>query len=107
MERRRYPRVTLQPPLVGSVGKAAVIVLDASASGLRVAHHSTLPVPGDPCRIEVRYGRSVVVYDCVVVRTIEQPTPLTSHRTELYQTGLEIVGADDRSRRRLEMLVSR
>lgn len=104
-ERRRYPRVTLQPPLVGSAGRAAVIVLDASTGGLRVAHHSKLPAPGDVCRVEIPSGRGVAVFECLVVRTIAQPTSLAPKKKDLFQSGLEIVFADERSRRRLEQVL--
>ena len=79
-ERRRYPRVTLQPPLVGAVGRSAVIVLDASMGGFKVAHKSSLPAPGGRCRIEIHSAHVSLSCECIVVRTVEQRTSMAPKR---------------------------
>ena len=95
-ERRRFPRVTLPTPVRGAVGDASVYVLDASAAGMRVAHKTPLPSPGDVCRVELPSEIGPIRLDCEVIRTIVQ--------NALFQTGLHIVAADHQSCERFRSL---
>ncbi len=95
-ERRRHPRVKLREPLRGAVGSARIYVLDASVSGLRVAHQGTLPPPGAFCRIELPTDMGTIKVDCEVVRTVPQPPPLTQTQKPIFHSGLVVIAAADR-----------
>ncbi len=95
-ERRRHPRVKLREPLRGAVGAARIYVLDASVSGLRVAHQGTLPPPGAFCRLELPTDMGTIKVDCEVVRTVPQPPPLTQTQKPIFHSGLVVVAAADR-----------
>ena len=86
--------------MLASIGAARVVVLDASISGMRVAHHSELPEPGQLCRVELQSDVGPIVLDCEVVRTMPQASPLASFATALYQSGLQIIAADRQSGQR-------
>jgi hypothetical protein len=103
-ERRRFPRVTLRPPMLASIGPARVVVLDASVGGMRVAHHTALPEPGEYCRVELQSEVGPIVLDCEVVRTMPQSSPLASFASALYQSGLQIVSADHQSGERFHIV---
>lgn len=98
-ERRRFERVTLRPPLRGAVGTARVYVLDTSVAGLRIAHQTPLPGPGEFVRIELPTDMGPIRLDCQVVRTIPD-------NNQVYQTGLSIVAGDHQSKERLRSLFS-
>ncbi len=95
-ERRRHQRLKLRDPLRGAVGAARIYVLDASVSGMRVAHQGTLPPPGAYCRIELPTDMGTVKVDCEVVRTVPQPPPLTQTTKPIFHSGLAVVAAADR-----------
>ena len=95
-ERRRHPRFKLREPLRGAVGSARIYVLDASVSGLRVAHQGTLPPPGAFCRIELPTEMGTIKVDCEVVRTVPQPPPMTQTQKPIFHSGLVVVAAADR-----------
>ncbi|MGZ4810583.1 MAG: PilZ domain-containing protein, partial [Thermoanaerobaculia bacterium] len=103
-ERRRFPRVTLRPPMLASIGTSRVVVLDASVGGMRVAHHSDLPGPGEYCRVELQSEVGTIILDCEVIRTHPQSSPLASFATALYQSGLHIVAADHQSGERFHVV---
>jgi hypothetical protein len=106
-ERRRFPRVTLRPPMLASIGTSRVVVLDASVGGMRVAHHSDLPGPGEYCRVELQSEVGPIILDCEVIRTNPQSSPLASFATALYQSGLHIVAADHQSGERFHAVFDR
>jgi hypothetical protein len=95
-ERRRHPRVKMAEPVRAAVGTVRVYVLDASVGGMRVAHQSSIPQPGEFCRIEVASILGPIRLDCEVVRTVPDRA--------LYQSGLEIIAADHQSAERLRTL---
>lgn len=92
-ERRLHPRVKLRQPMRGVVGPVRVYVIDASVSGVRVAHQANLPDPGEFCRVQVPTDLGEIKLDCEVVRTVPDKA--------LYLTGLHIVAADRQSTERL------
>jgi hypothetical protein len=83
--------------MLASIGRARVVVLDASVGGMRVAHHSNLPEPGEYCRVELQSEVGPIILDCEVVRTYPQSSPLATFATALYQSGLQIVASDHQS----------
>ena len=83
--------------MLASIGHARVVVLDASVGGMRVAHHTALPEPGEYCRVELQSDVGPIILDCEVVRTNPQSSPLASFASALYQSGLQIVSADHQS----------
>jgi hypothetical protein len=92
-ERRRHERVTLTQPVRAAVGAIRVYVLDASVSGMRVAHQVALPNPGEFCRLEVPSYLGPIRLDCEVVRTVPEKA--------LFHSGLQIIAADRQSSERL------
>ena len=95
-ERRRNPRVKMAQPIRAAVGAIRVYVLDASVNGMRVAHQSSLPEPGEFCRIEVASSLGPIRLDCEIVRTVPDKA--------LYHSGLQIIAADHQSAERLRTL---
>jgi len=92
-DRRRHQRTTLAQPIRAAIGTIRVYVLDASVSGIRVAHQAALPHPGEFCRIEVPSQLGPICLDCEVIRTIAD--------RNLFQSALEIIAADRQSAERL------
>lgn len=96
LERRRHARVRFRAALPGSVGPTSIYVLDASESGLGVAHLAQLPPPGSVCRVEVMSEVGPIRLDCEVVRTVAEDAMLHS--------GLHVLSTDHQSAARLESL---
>lgn len=95
-DRRRHQRLRLREPLRGAAGTARIYVLDASVSGMRVAHQGTLPPPGAYCRIELPTDMGTVKIDCEVVRTVAQPPPAAQTAKPIFHSGLAVIAAADR-----------
>lgn len=95
-ERRRHQRVTLSQPLRGAVGTTRVYVLDASISGVRIAHQAQLPDPGQFVRVEVPTEMGPIKLDCEVVRRVTA--------NQLFHSGLAIVSADRQSTERFRSI---
>jgi len=93
--------------MLASIGRSRVVVLDASVGGMRVAHHSNLPGPGEYCRVELQSDVGPIILDCEVVRTMPQSSLLSSFATALYQSGLQIVAADHQSGERFHAVFER
>ncbi|MGZ7031815.1 MAG: hypothetical protein ACXVIJ_07570 [Thermoanaerobaculia bacterium] len=93
--------------MLASIGTSRVVVLDASVGGMRVAHHSDLPGPGEYCRVELQSEVGMIILDCEVIRTHPQSSPLASFATALYQSGLHIVAADHQSGERFHVVFDR
>lgn len=98
-ERRKYPRILLRKPVLASVGATPVFVLDASRGGLRVAHQSQLPPKGAVCNVDLPTDMGSIRLNCAIVHTAIQHA--TTAAKNLFNTGLEIVSADEESRQRL------
>ena len=90
--------------MLASIGVARVVVLDASVGGMRVAHHTALPEPGEYCRVALQSELGPIVLDCEVIRTMPQSSPLASFASALYQSGLQIVAADHQSGERFHIV---
>src|SRR5712691_4297193 len=91
-ERRRHPRYRMLQPVRGSAGPAVVFVLDASRSGLRVAHRTQLPADGAICRVELPLPNGPIHLDCAIVHTSIQHANAAAE--SLFHSGLRIVTPD-------------
>ncbi len=102
-ERRRYPRITLRKPILASIDTTPVFVLDASRGGLRVAHQAQLPSPGAICRVDLPSEGGPIHLNCAIVHTVTQHANAAAKR--LFNSGLQIVSADDESTDRFEKIL--
>jgi hypothetical protein len=99
-ERREFQRLTLNPPIPGTLGTAAVSILEVGVLGARVQHGA----PFDAQKSELRFSHrdGDIALRCEVVRT--------SERTDKYpgaghESGLRFIAAVGQSGDRLrEML---
>ena len=91
-ERRRHPRYRMRKPVRGSAGPAAVFVLDASRSGLRVAHRTQLPDNGAICTIELASSNGPIHLDCAIVHTSIQHANAAAE--SVFHSALRIMASD-------------
>ncbi len=94
-ERRRSERVILTKPVQASIDSLPVFILDVSRGGLRVLHSSQLPKAGAVCRLNLPTETGPISLDCAVVHTTIQHATAAAQR--LFNTGLQIVSADEQS----------
>ncbi len=100
-ERRKYQRVTLVRPLVARVGAARVFVLDASLSGLSVAHQGNIPAEGSKCVITFEWESIPVTMECEITRNTLQKMARNAQEKSVYHASMEIVRASDEAMKTL------
>ena len=101
-ERRRRPRLTLNPPVECQLDlQARVRLLDISLSGAMLASEVPLPV-GAPARLNVGVSSGPFVPDVEVARIGR-----TSGREASLSLGVMFAGMDERSRHSLEEFLKR
>ena len=77
----------------GRLGGARVYVLDASLSGLRIAHQGTAPAAGSQCRIEFEWEGRLIELDCEVRRNALHKLAKEKNEKSIYHAGLSIAAA--------------
>ena len=105
-ERRKYQRVTLVRPLVARVGAARVFVLDASLSGLSVAHQGNIPAEGSKCVITFEWDSIPVAMECEITRNTLQKMARNAQEKSVYHASMEIVRASDEAMKTLRDLIT-
>ncbi len=104
-ERRKYQRVTLVRPLAGRIGTARVFILDASLSGLRVAHQGNIPGVGENCSIAFEWEQHRVSAQCRITRNTLEKAAKTPDQKNVYHAGMEIAQASDESMKSLRDMI--
>jgi hypothetical protein len=79
----------MRQPVRGSAGPAVVFVLDASRSGLRVAHRTQLPDAGAICKVELPSSNGPIHLDCAIVHTSIQHANAAAE--SVFHSGLRIM----------------
>jgi hypothetical protein len=105
-ERRRFQRVTLVRPLVARIGAARVFLLDASLSGLRVAHQGNIPAEGSTCAILFEWEGIPVALECRITRNRIQKTARNAREKSVYHAGMEIVRASGEAMKTLRDMIA-
>lgn len=99
-ERREFQRLTLNPPIPGTLGTAAVSILEIGVLGGRVQHGAPLETAKGDLRFSHRDGE--IALRCEIVRTSESAG---KYPGEGFESGLRFVAAIGESGDRLrEML---
>lgn len=106
VERRRYQRVTLLRALPGRIGSSRVFIVDASISGLRIAHQGTLPAIGQECVVNFEWEGSPLELVCRVTRSTLHKLAKEKSEKSVYHAGLAIEEARGDSAKALRRLVS-
>jgi hypothetical protein len=105
-DRRQYQRVRLVHSLPGRIGTTRVFVVDASLSGVRVAHQAALPPPGQRCLLLFDWeGRSAKL-ECEIVRTFVFKQAKGALDKTVYQSGMRITATDPASAQTLRELIA-
>jgi hypothetical protein len=105
-ERRKYQRVTLLRPLAARIGAARVFVLEASLSGLRIAHQGNIPAEGSTCTILFEWDSIPVLLECRITRNTLQKMARNANEKSVYHVGLEIVRASPEAMKTLRELIA-
>jgi hypothetical protein len=105
-ERRKYQRVTLVRPLVARIGTARVFLLEASLSGIRIAHQGNIPPEGSTCTIIFEWESIPVALECRITRNTLQKMARNANEKSVYHVGMEIVRASDEAMKTLRDLIT-
>ncbi|MGH9419941.1 MAG: PilZ domain-containing protein [Thermoanaerobaculia bacterium] len=105
-ERRKYQRVTLVRPLVARIGAARVFLLEASLSGIRIAHQGNIPAEGSVCTIIFEWESVTVALECRITRNTLQKMARNANEKSVYHVGMEIVRASDVAMKTLRDLIT-
>lgn len=106
-ERREFQRLRLDPPIQGTLGTAAVTILEIGVLGARVRHGETL----DQKEAELRFSHrdEEISLRCEIVRSL--PSQQAQYADGGFESGLRFVAAlgesGDRLRAMLGELVTR
>jgi len=105
-ERRKYQRVTLVRPLVARVGPARVFVIEASLSGVLVAHQGNIPAEGSTCVVMFEWDGIPVALECQITRNTLQKMARNANEKSVYHAGMEIVRASPEAMKTLRDLIA-
>lgn len=100
-ERREFQRLTLNPPVPGSLGTAAVSILEIGVLGGRVQHGAPFEAPKSELRFS--YGEGEIALRCEIVRTLESAGKYPGAG---YESGLRFVAAIGESGNLLREMLS-
>lgn len=111
VERRKFQRVLMVRPLAGTFAGARVYVLDASVSGLRIAHQGTVPPLGGSARLTFSFEDHYIELECQVVRNALHKLAKKDGEKSIYHAGLAITAtfgqSDVAMRQMIATLVAR
>lgn len=100
-ERREFQRLTLNPPVPGTLGTVAVSILEIGVLGGRIQHGGQLDASKSELRFSHRDGE--IALRCELVRTIESAG---KYPGEGFESGLRFVAAIGESGDRLREMLS-
>lgn len=93
-------------PLVARIGAARVFLLEASLSGIRVAHQGNIPAEGSICTILFEWESIPVALECRITRNTLQKLARNANEKSVYHVGLEIVRASDEAMKTLRDMIT-
>jgi hypothetical protein len=105
-ERRKYQRVTLVRPLAARIGSARVFLLDASLSGIRIAHQGNIPAEGSTCSVVFDWDGIPVSLGCRITRSALHKVARGAGEKSVYHAGMEIIRAGDAAIRTLREMIA-
>lgn len=105
-DRRKYQRVTLVRPLAARIGAARVFLLEASLSGLRIAHQGNIPAEGSTCTVVFEWDAMPVVLECRITRNTLQKMARNASEKSVYHVGMEIVRASDETMKTMRDMIA-
>lgn len=104
-ERREFQRLTLTPPIPGTLGTTAVSILEVGVLGARL-HHAQ-PIDGQYAELRFSHGGNEIDMKCEVIRTLPGQT---RYPNAGYESGVRFLAAigesGDRLREMLAQLVT-
>jgi hypothetical protein len=104
-ERRRYGRVQLTPPLRGEFDSTRVTVVEVSVIGARITHEGSLPRTGSH-RLRITWEEQTVSFECELVRSSVVRLAKKAGESTLYESGLRLTRALDKSEDLLRELIA-
>jgi hypothetical protein len=104
-ERRRYGRVQLAPPLRGDFDATRVTVVEVSVIGARITHEGSLSRAGSH-RLRITWEEQTVDFECEVVRSTVVRLAKKAGESTLYESGLRLTRAFDKSEDLLRELIA-
>lgn len=105
-ERRKYQRVTLVRPVVARIGAARVFIIEASLSGVLVAHQGNIPAEGSTCVVMFEWDGIPVTIECEITRNTLQKMARNASEKSVYHAGMEIVRASAEAMKTLRDLIA-
>lgn len=85
-DQRRLQRVTLLDPVRGTLGAQRIYLLDASLSGLKIAHQEAIGAVGTSSILRAQWDGRTIELKCIVVRS-------EAKSKTLFHSGLAIASA--------------
>jgi len=104
-ERRRVQRVKLLEPLAGKIAGERVFILDASRTGLRIAHQENLGAPGERYPIEFEWDGRYCALEAALTYTRVYRVGDPSYARTVYHSGFTITSIAPRSEAVLRAMI--
>jgi hypothetical protein len=98
--------VTLVRPLVARVGAARVFILEASLSGVLLAHQGNIPGEGSTCVVMFEWDGIPVALECEITRNMLQKMARNANDKSVYHAGMEIVRASGEAMKTLRDMIA-
>jgi hypothetical protein len=98
--------VRLVRPLVGRVGTARVFLLEASLSGVLLAHQGNIPPEGATAVVMFEWDGIAVALECHIVRNLLQKMARNANEKSVYHAAMEITRASDNAMKTLRDMIS-
>jgi len=105
-ERRKFQRVAMVRPIQAQLGAARVYILDASRSGLRIAHQGTVPPLGGKARLTFSFDDHYIELECEVRRNSLYKLAKKDGEKSIYHAGLQIISAIGESDAALRQMIA-
>jgi hypothetical protein len=98
--------VRLVRPLVGRVGTARVFLIEASLSGVLIAHQGNIPPEGATAVVMFEWDGIAVALECHIVRNLLQKMARNANEKSVYHAAMEITRASDNAMKTLRDMIS-
>jgi hypothetical protein len=98
--------VRLVRPLVGRVGTARVFLIEASLSGVLVAHQGNIPPEGATAVVMFEWDGIPVALECQIVRNTLQKMARNANEKNVYHAAMEIIRASGEAMKTLRDMIT-
>lgn len=98
--------MTLVRPLATRIGSARVFLINASLSGIRIAHQGNIPAEGSTCGIVFEWEAIPVALECRITRSALHKAARGAGEKSVYHAGMEIVRAGEAAMSTLREMIA-